>query len=395
MQPAHRSHEAMTNGDGKSILDRPLVIVTSSFPIRHDGSEAAGSFVADFVDALARHVLVRVVAPGPATAIEPWSDRVDVYRYIAPSQPLSTLKPWYPAHLFWILRVLRSGAAATRSAIADDAGHVFALWGLPCGEWARRASIQARIGYSVWLLGSDVWSLGRVPLLRSMLARVIRDADRVYADGYQLADDAKRLSGREPAFLPSTRDIVDDPASTRRASPPFRLLFLGRWHRNKGVDLLLDALAMLTDSDWMRIERIDIEGGGPLDEFVRTRARALRARGRPVDVGGFLDKRAAATAISACDWLLIPSRIESIPVVFSDAMKLHRPVVATPVGDLPRLLHDRACGIVCDRADATSFAEGLRTALQGGRIDENDFREIAELFSLESIAARLLSDHAH
>ena len=385
----------MTSRDETSSRDKPLVIVTSSFPIRNDGSEAAGSFVADFVDALATRVRVRVVAPGTANAIERWSDRVDVHRYIAPSQPLSTLKPWNPAHIVWILRVLRSGAAATRNAIADDAGYVFALWGLPCGEWARRASIGAKIGYSVWLLGSDVWSLGRMPVLRTMLARVIRDATHAYADGYQLADDAKKLSGREPDFLPSTRDLVAANASSRRASPPFRLLFLGRWHRNKGVDLLLDALAMLSDADWTHIERVDIEGGGPLDEIVRVRAGALRAAGRPVEVGGFLDKRAAAAAISACDWLLIPSRIESIPVVFSDAMKLRRPVVATPVGDLPRLLQGRACGVLCARADAAAFADGLRTAVQGAHVDEADLRELAETFSLERIAERVLGDHAH
>jgi len=385
----------MTNGVARTPTpDKPLVVVTSSFPIRNDGSEAAGSFVADFVEALAKHVRVRVVAPGTTNAFERWSDRIDVRRYLAPSRPLSTLKPWHPADLVSILRVLRSGAAATRDAIADDAGHVFALWGLPCGEWARRASNDGGIGYSVWLLGSDVWSLGRVPVLRTMLARVIRDAARAYADGYQLADDAKRLSGREPEFLPSTRDIVAADASRPRTAPPFRLLFLGRWHPNKGVDLLLDALAMLSDADWARIERVDIEGGGPLEASVRARAGELRARGRPVDVGGFLDKTAAAAAISRCDWLLIPSRIESIPVVFSDAMKLGRPVVAAPVGDLPRLLRDRACGVLCERADAASFANGLKTALNGARVDAADLSALAGLFSLEAIAERVVGDHA-
>lgn len=384
----------MTSGAvSASAPEKPLVVVTSSFPIRNDGSEAAGSFVADFVAALAGHVGVRVVAPGTSNALEHWSDRVDVHRYAAPSRPLSTLRLWHPVDIVSILRVLRSGAAATRDAIANDAGHVFALWGLPCGEWARRAAIEAKIGYSVWLLGSDVWSLGRLPVLRSMLARVIRDADAAYADGYQLAEDAKRLSGREPEFLPSTRDVAVANTAPRRATPPFRLLFLGRWHPNKGVDLLLDALAMLTDADWARIERVDIAGGGPLDTLVRARANALRARGRPIEVGGFLDKRAAAAAISACDWLLIPSRVESIPVVFSDAMKLDRPVVATPVGDLPRLLEARACGVLCERADAAAFAQGLKGALDGARVDAADLRAVAAMFSLDASVGRVLGEH--
>src|SRR5690606_36196482 len=49
-----------------------LVIVTSSFPISGDGSEAAGTFVADLAEELAKHVPIRIVAPGRADGREPW-----------------------------------------------------------------------------------------------------------------------------------------------------------------------------------------------------------------------------------------------------------------------------------------------------------------------------------
>ncbi len=44
---------------------------------------------------------------------------------------------------------------------------------------------------------------------------------------------------------------------------PYRLAFLGRWHPNKGTDLLLDALHQLRDEDWHRIEAVRIAGGAP------------------------------------------------------------------------------------------------------------------------------------
>lgn len=372
---------------------RPFVVVTSSFPIRHDGSEAAGSFVADLVAALAESVPVRVVAPGSEERRDAWSPGVEVFRYAAPEQPLSTLKPWRPADLRWILRVLGSGATMTRAAVADDADAILALWGLPCGEWARRAAAARNVPYSVWLLGSDVWSLGRVPVLRGMLSRVIREAKRAYADGYQLGEDAKRLSGRPIAFLPSTREVAPADASTPRAAPPYRLLFLGRWHPNKGTDLLLDALALLTDADWTRIERIEIQGGGPLDALVRERAERLRAAGRPVEVGGFLDKPAAAAAFARSDWLLLPSRIESIPVVFSDAMKLGRPIVSMPVGDLPRLFAERDVGVVAADVSAAAFADALRTALASSASSRVEaLRASALPFSLrDSIVPEILA----
>lgn len=346
-------------------MTRPsVVIITSSFPMTGDGSEAAGSFVADLVDDLAKFVYVKVVAPGPDAVIQQWSEHIEIYRYAAPSRALSTLKFWRPDDLMWMARVLRGGLRATRTATRAGAVHVLALWGLPCGEWARIAAGERGLHYSVWMLGSDVWSLGRLPVLRSMLGRVIRKAAHAYADGYQLADEARRIAGTSVRFLPSTRRIdIRDPAPPRDGGP-YRLLFLGRWHPNKGVDLLLDALAMLGDDDWRLIESVQIQGGGPLDAVVRERASALIALGRPVVVGRYLTKPEAEAAIAAADWVLIPSRIESIPVIFSDAVKLGRPVVVMPVGDLPALLGWHAIGVRAEDVSSAAYAGAIQAALR-------------------------------
>jgi glycosyltransferase involved in cell wall biosynthesis len=374
-------------------LNRCLVIVTTSFPIRGDGSEAAGSFVADLVVGLARHIQVRVVAPGPSATREHWSQGVEVFRFAAPPRPLSTLKPWRLDDFRWLVRVLRGGPIAAREAVAGVQGSILALWGLPCGDWARRVGKKSRMHYSVWLLGSDVWTLGRIPVFRQMLARVIRGAAHVYADGYQLATDAQNIGGVPVAFLPSTRELgsVDPPQV--HAAKPFRLLFLGRWHPNKGIDLLLSALAELSDEDWSRIEVLEIQGGGPLESVVRAGVAALRARNRPVEIGCFLSKSEAEAAIARSDWILIPSRIESIPVVFSDAVKFGRPVIATPVGDLPRLLVKHQCGVLSATVDSKSFAAALRVALGKSPLDYlSGVRSVAPMFSIQAVVDRLLQD---
>ncbi len=362
--------------------DPALVLVTTSFPISGDGSEAAGSFVSDLAEELAKHVPVRVVAPGRLAAREQWSPGVEVFRYAAPSKPLSTLKPW---QLGDIVRVILGGARATRDAVsAGPTAHMLALWALPSGEWARRVSRATGVPYSVWTLGSDIWTLGRIPLIRSLLRRVLRQAHTCYSDGLKLADDTRRIAGREVTFLPSTRRIESSQVRTLRNKPPYRLLFLGRWHTNKGIDLLLDALDLLDADDWSRISVVQILGGGSLDLHVREHAEKLRAKGRSVEVGGFVAKPEAESAIDSADWVLIPSRIESIPVVFSDAMKLGRPVICNPVGDLQRLLDDYLVGVCSSSVDAAGFASAIRAGLSS---DANShaaaIASAASLFSLD------------
>ena len=60
------------------------VLVTSSYPITGDGSEAAGSFVRDLAHELARHGPCRVVAPGNQNDVENETKSLTVYRYRAP-----------------------------------------------------------------------------------------------------------------------------------------------------------------------------------------------------------------------------------------------------------------------------------------------------------------------
>lgn len=343
---------------------RALVLVTTSFPIHGDGSEAAGAFVGDLAEELAQHASIRVVAPGPQSIREMWAQGVEVFRYASPTEPLSTLKPWQPREMRDIIRVLRAGAEATRQAVqAGPTAHILALWALPSGHWARSAARASGVPYSVWALGSDIWSLGRIPGVRSVLRSVIRGAAYRYADGLQLGRDATRISGRSFELLPSTRRLDGQRTRPLASSPPYRLLFLGRWHPNKGIDLLLDALALLNDHDWARIAEVHVAGGGPMEALVRERVRAFQAADRPVRLSGFLDRVRATAALANADYLLLPSRIESIPVVFSDAIKMQLPVISMPVGDLPALIIRHGVGVLAVGVDAQAFAKALQEAM--------------------------------
>ncbi len=342
---------------------RGVVLVTSSFPVSGDGSEAAGAFVADLAEELAGSVPLAIVAPGQRAAKEIWGPAT-VFRYEAPAKPLSTLKPWSPGDAMRIAKVMRSGRAATDQAMqAFPGAHLLALWALPCGAWAKSAARCHGVRYSLWTLGSDIWSYGRIPLVRSYLRRILSGAQRCWSDGLLLADDTARIAGREVGFLPSTRRTSLGREVPAGRGPSRDLLFIGRWHPNKGADLLLDALKLLSDEDWRLVGRVDIHGGGPLEELVRKGATDLQRSGRPVFLHGYIARKAAERAMASADHLLIPSRRESIPLVFSDAMRMGCPVITTPVGDLPQLLAE-GCGILADAARPADFAVAIGKAIR-------------------------------
>ncbi len=339
-----------------------VLVISTSYPAAGDGSEAAGAFVADFVEALSAHVPVRVVGPGRSEGPEAGA-AVPTWRFSAGTRPLSLLSPLKPWHWPAIVGTLRSLRRQALAASADGGvAHVLALWVLPSGWAARVVARSLGIRYSVWALGSDIWSLGRLPVVKGFLARVIRDAEAAYADGLQLARDAERLGGRRVEFMSSCRSLSGERSRPVADVAPYRFLYLGRWHPNKGTDLLFDALDLLDDEDWRRIAEVHVAGGGPLRPLVEQRVRRLVDAGRPVRLSGFLDRAAAERALAEADRLLLPSRIESIPVVFSDALAYGLPVVSMPAGDLPGLLVDGG-GWVASAVDGDAFAQALRSSL--------------------------------
>lgn len=370
---------------------RHIALVTTSYPDDAPGSEAAGGFVEDFARELATKVRVTVIAASHSDSMNT-EGNLTVWRFAVPRLPLSLLNPKYPAHWRPIFVTLRQGLRSLRVFVKHDRpDHIFALWALPCGYWAKAVSRNFQIPYSIWALGSDIWSLGKIPLVRTQLRRVLVSAHGCYADGYQLIDEIKKLSGRDCLFLPSTRCMQWVPSASRSSMPPYRLAFLGRWHVNKGVDMLLESLLGLTDMDWERISEVRIFGGGPLQDFVAGKVAALRDNGRPVTTGGYLDKTGAAELIGWADYLMLPSRIESIPVIFSDAAKMGTPLVATPVGDLPRLHAEYQFGVIASAVTPAAFSGAVRSALGKSPTEFHSGLERARQdFSLPEIVSRFL-----
>lgn len=146
-----------------------------------------------------------------------------------------------------------------------------------------------------------------------------------------------------------------------------RVIFVGRLHPQKGVDVLLRAVALLRERRPGMEVRYDLVGEGPQkDELV-----ALAGELGVGSVVRFLGNRDDVEALLAdADVFVLPSRAEGMSNALLEAMSRGLPVVAAAVPGNTDVLEHGTTGILVEPDDPERLAEALSEVL-----DDPDLRE--------------------
>jgi len=336
-----------------------ILLITNRHP--KDRDDIAAPFVPDFVRALTA-LGMRVTISTPLYGRPPAIEEPGVCRFgFGPSSTDTPIGSWNmlaPRTWWRIHRFIHAGEKAVDEVMQrSEIDHILALWALPSGWFARYAARKWRVPYSIWCLGSDINDWARRPFVGILTRKILRNACLVFADGFALAKAATKLSGKHCCFLPSFRQLADTlPSDIRGKSNHQYFLYAGRIHRNKGVFDLLAAFnqagSQLADCELVFL------GDGP--ELAQLKSMA----GRP-EVSSrvrVLGKVSAATLVDfyrGARATIIPSRSDSLPLVFSEAIQCGSPVIAYDTGDLGHFIRRFNLGRVVVPGDLQALSRAL------------------------------------
>lgn len=201
-------------------------------------------------------------------------------------------------------------------------------WKNRCYEWLQRAS---------WRRFDAVVAVSR-PLLATLAAAGV---------------PPERLHVVPNAFA-STNDGLGREAARRALGVPDKLFhvgWVGRVSREKGADVLVDAVARLASRPIV----VSVVGDGAEAQATRGRAHAAGVADRFLWHGTVPDARRLFRAFDA---FVLSSRTEGTPIVLLEAMMANVPVVATAVGGVPDVVPDGEALLVPPE-DPASLAEAL------------------------------------
>jgi hypothetical protein len=348
-----------------------LCVVTSSYPA--NPNDVAAPYAADFCRAIVKrgHKVVVVAPERPGIEADPAGVPVFWVPSRQPGKALVSTNLISPLQLLRTLQLMGDWEGLLRRTVREQSIDVcLALWAVPGGYLAWRLRGATGVPYAVWTLGSDINTYARYPLMRSLIRRILRGARWRFADGIELAARTKIVGGLDCEFLPTSRAMTPS---------------------GEVLDVLMAAMARLKDIEGIHLY---VRGDGSLEAAV---ASQIRSEGLEEKVTMIPRGPAShlAAYMKACDCLVIPSRKESIPVVFSEAIQMGIPMLVTDTGDMGTLAREHGLMDPVPPEDADALARAMRAFADDGAEFKQRFSaarpELLRMFDPEIIVDRFLS----
>jgi glycosyltransferase involved in cell wall biosynthesis len=220
--------------------------------------------------------------------------------------------------------------------------------------------------------GSDINLYKDLLVIRGLLRYTLLKADGVISVSQALKDEMIRLDIQEDKIFVIPNGVDTDkfyPVSKKEARRKLGLpldkkviLSVGALISLKGFDLLIKAMKVLVDEFHQQNLYLVIVGEGELRAKLNKLIRSLDLEEYVSLVGGKPHEDLYLWN-SAADLFCLASSREGWPNVVMEALACGTPVVATPVGGIPEIIHSDRLGLLKER-NVAALAGGISDAMQ-------------------------------
>ena len=234
--------------------------------------------------------------------------------------------------------------------------------------------------------------------------RLLRDAAKVIALNHVEAEQYRAMGVPEEkiAIIPNGIDLseyVNLPpkgAFKKKFNIPENgkiILYLGRIHKIKGIDILIKAYAYMRNK--MNLRDIVLVIAGPDDGYLneaKRLAQALDVSNHVLFTGPLYGEDKMAAYIDS-EVYVLPSRYETFPMTILEAYACEKPVVASEVGGLRDLVRNGETGLLFKPENVKQLAERIFNILNDDKMAEEMGLKgrnfVEENFAIEKIIEKL------
>lgn len=221
-----------------------------------------------------------------------------------------------------------------------------------------------------------------------------RGVDLFIAPSQFMADKCQAAGWPQDRFRVLINPVPELPAGQRQAAGYF--LYAGRLSNEKGVDVLLKALA---GSSY----KLKIAGRGPQENALRQLAKDLKLS-KQVYFLGQQGREQLAKLLDGAIALAVPSIwYENMPLNILEALGRGCPVVASRIGGIPEIINNQINGWLAEPGDSKSWLVALELASQANQIEFSQQAKLSveeyswekHFSAVEAIYQQLLQNRGH
>lgn len=230
----------------------------------------------------------------------------------------------------------------------------------------------------------DTWSSTSTLLKRFTSPRVSAHVAVGEATARRIEELAKLRRGSVGTLYHGVPDVRRDVPRVRGDGPV--VLHIGRHQRVKGVDVLLEAMALLP----AEVRLVQIGDGEERERLIDLATRL--GLGDRVEFRQLSWDERAADLIAGFDLFVLPSRDEGLPVSIMEAMLAGVGIVATDIGAIREELDDGVTGVIVPPEDPAALAKAIADLLaepaRRERLGAAARKVALERFTVEATVAR-------
>lgn len=248
-----------------------------------------------------------------------------------------------------------------------DLLHVHALFSWP-STWGMAIARRRGCPYVLRPIGQlQCWSLRRSAWRKQLFLRAIENANIGAAALVQVTSTLEADDLRQLALTDRIRvlPLGVEPRPLASSDPePGHLLFLSRLHPKKGLEVLLQGLALLRRRQPALAWQLTVAGSGEPAYVARLQALCtqlgLQDHCRWV---GFVSGAAKLSLLQSSAWFVLPSATENFAIAAAEALAAGTPVILSPEVGIAAEVAAAGAGLVC-RSEPQAIAGTLADALQ-------------------------------
>lgn len=172
-----------------------------------------------------------------------------------------------------------------------------------------------------------------------------------------------------------------------------KILFVGRMEPRKGFDTLLAAIPKVME----RFSHVHFDFCGSSQKSTLEAAKQRLSCESEVTFHGYVERNDLYIFYKNCDIFVAPSNYESFGIIYLEAMRFGKPVVACNSGGTPEVVENEVSGILVPPGDADQLATALvrlcksqSLRKQMGRAGQ---RRISKFYSLEKLGEATLNHY--